>query len=246
LRISVFRVFVRIRRADRPGFDIVDSGHGSQVVALVDQNEIDGLDEVIWPADIKYTPATSEDEDFSVENYIVDDDVHRILVKSLPPGVHLVILLDCCSSGTGADLPFTCSASPLSSPVNGRSPFTRPRSQSVLSMPHNAHGVLQKESVSIMALPSNRWSEIDQLPYVTSWSACLDDQQTLEDNSGGVFVKAFTEVLREVSYPTHAQLLTALTRWLANHVKSDVWQSSKPQLGSLRDIGSIYDTPFEL
>lgn len=66
------------------------SGHGGQVP---DQNgdEEDGMDEVIMTSD---------------EKFLVDDDLHDLLIKPLPLGCHLTALMDCCSSGTGLDLPF--------------------------------------------------------------------------------------------------------------------------------------------
>ncbi|KAJ3362110.1 Ca(2+)-dependent cysteine protease [Allomyces arbusculus] len=66
------------------------SGHGSGVEDE-DGDELDGRDEAIWACDA---------------NYINDDELHRILVKSLPKGVRLTVLFDCCESGTALDLPF--------------------------------------------------------------------------------------------------------------------------------------------
>ena len=63
------------------------SGHGSQVP---DRNgdEVDDLDEIICPYDLDW------------ENPFTDDDLYEI-VKDLPPGVNLTVVLDCCHSGTG-------------------------------------------------------------------------------------------------------------------------------------------------
>ncbi|KAK0207237.1 caspase domain-containing protein [Armillaria fumosa] len=66
------------------------SGHGGQIK---DRNgdEPDGYDEVIYPVD---------------DGYIVDDDMHEIMVKPLPPGCRLTALFDCCHSGSALDLPY--------------------------------------------------------------------------------------------------------------------------------------------
>ncbi|KAK7470399.1 hypothetical protein VKT23_001826 [Stygiomarasmius scandens] len=73
------------------------SGHGGQTKDL-DGDEIDGLDEVIFPVD------------FRKNGHIVDDEMHRIMVKSLPPGCRLTALFDSCHSGTVLDLPFIYSS----------------------------------------------------------------------------------------------------------------------------------------
>ncbi|KAK0475412.1 caspase domain-containing protein [Armillaria novae-zelandiae] len=66
------------------------SGHGGQIK---DQNgdEPDGYDEVIYPVD---------------DGYIVDDDMHKLMVKPLPTGCRLTALFDCCHSGSALDLPY--------------------------------------------------------------------------------------------------------------------------------------------
>lgn len=69
------------------------SGHGGQVKDK-DGDEVDGLDEVIYPVD------------FKTSRYIVDDEMHRIMVKPLPRGCRLTALFDCCNSGTALDLPY--------------------------------------------------------------------------------------------------------------------------------------------
>ncbi|KAJ8086888.1 hypothetical protein PM082_005713 [Marasmius tenuissimus] len=69
------------------------SGHGGQTEDL-DGDEIDGFDEVIFPSDYKQ------------KGHILDDDLHTIMVKPLPPGCRLTALFDSCHSGTVLDLPY--------------------------------------------------------------------------------------------------------------------------------------------
>ncbi|KAG2072087.1 hypothetical protein BDR04DRAFT_1097401 [Suillus decipiens] len=69
------------------------SGHGGQVPDK-DGDEVDGLDEVIYPVDYKKA------------GFIVDDEMHRIMVKSLPAGCRLTAIFDSCHSGTALDLPY--------------------------------------------------------------------------------------------------------------------------------------------
>jgi hypothetical protein len=78
------------RLADaRPGDVLVFhySGHGSQVPDRDGDEKWDRLDEVLCPWDMSW------------EDPITDDDLREV-VESLPPGVHLTVVLDCCHSGT--------------------------------------------------------------------------------------------------------------------------------------------------
>lgn len=69
------------------------SGHGGR---LRDENgdEEDGYDETLIPVD------------YQSSGQIRDDDLYTTLVGSMPRGVHLTCLMDCCHSGTVLDLPY--------------------------------------------------------------------------------------------------------------------------------------------
>jgi len=67
------------------------SGHGSQVDDADGDETDDRLDEILCPYDLDW------DDPFT------DDDLYAI-VKDLPAGVNLTVLLDCCHSGTGLRL----------------------------------------------------------------------------------------------------------------------------------------------
>jgi hypothetical protein len=69
------------------------SGHGGQTKDL-DGDEDDGYDEVIYPVD------------FRQNGHIVDDEMHRIMVRPLQAGVRLTAIFDSCHSGTALDLPY--------------------------------------------------------------------------------------------------------------------------------------------
>ncbi|KAL1706125.1 caspase domain-containing protein [Schizophyllum commune] len=69
------------------------SGHGDQTEDL-DRDEIDCLDEALVPCDC------SEKADL-----ITDDVIYAELVKPLPKGCRLTVILQCCTSGTALDLP---------------------------------------------------------------------------------------------------------------------------------------------
>lgn len=69
------------------------SGHGGQAVDL-DGDEDDGYDETIYPVDFKQA------------GQIVDDEMHHIMVRSLPQGCRLTAIFDSCHSGSALDLPY--------------------------------------------------------------------------------------------------------------------------------------------
>jgi hypothetical protein len=80
----------------RPGDSLVFhfSGHGSQQRDFTGL-EVDGLNECLLPLDHR------------AAGVIVDDELNRILVNPLPPGVKLHAIIDACHSGSALDLPFT-------------------------------------------------------------------------------------------------------------------------------------------
>lgn len=65
------------------------SGHGSKIRDRHGDELSDGQDELICPWDMDWE-----------KSYILDDDLANI-IKQLPIGAELEILLDCCHSGTG-------------------------------------------------------------------------------------------------------------------------------------------------
>jgi len=70
------------------------SGHGGQQRDDSGDEE-DGMDETLIPLD------------YQQAGVITDDELFDHLVATLPKGVHLVCLMDCCHSGTILDLPYT-------------------------------------------------------------------------------------------------------------------------------------------
>lgn len=71
------------------------SGHGT---LQLDRNrdEVSGQDSCICPSD------------FTWSGFITDDIIRANLAVKVPAGVRLIIVLDACHSGTGADLRFKC------------------------------------------------------------------------------------------------------------------------------------------
>ncbi|KAJ3067139.1 hypothetical protein HDU98_009660 [Podochytrium sp. JEL0797] len=70
------------------------SGHGSQIQDQ-DGDRANGLDDTICPVD------------FATEGMIDSDMLHQALVKAMPQGCKLTVIMDCCHSGTILELPYT-------------------------------------------------------------------------------------------------------------------------------------------
>jgi len=71
------------------------SGHGSQAEDNFGLGKVTGKEDTICPVD----------RDSAGD--ILDQDMHDALVKSLPAGVKLTVVFDCCHSGSALNLPFS-------------------------------------------------------------------------------------------------------------------------------------------
>merc|ERR1719247_960560 len=69
------------------------SGHGGQQKDRRG-DERDGKDETLIPCD------------FQTAGQIIDDELHELIVGSLPKGSRCWVILDCCHSGTALDLQY--------------------------------------------------------------------------------------------------------------------------------------------
>lgn len=94
-RANILAAYKKIVAESRPGDSIFlhYSGHGTKVRDL-NGDEDDGYDEAMVPLDFKRA------------GHILDDDLYKIIVQGLSPGVHVVAVMDCCHSGTILDLPY--------------------------------------------------------------------------------------------------------------------------------------------
>ncbi|GJE85472.1 caspase family protein [Phanerochaete sordida] len=222
------------------------SGHGSQKPDL-NGDEDDGMDEAIWPADVKPNHDLSD-----ADGVIIDDWIKAELVDKVPEGATLTIFLDCCHSGTGADLKYSY--------VDGE------------PVPHAKHKVGMKK----LTKDSNNDEAI-----VVSWAACQDPHLTISfSESGGYFVKAFIQaygkstltcslahrlniIAEEEPNATHQELLHRMKhdmlRTAQGHLEGrrdsmkrkhfqklqNWWEDahSEPVLGILNDEEQVLETP---
>lgn len=94
-RQNILSAFRWLRDGARAGDSLIlhYSGHGGSVKDK-DGDEEDGMDETLIPVD------------YEKAGYILDDEVHSVLVRGLPRGVRLTAIMDCCHSESILDLPF--------------------------------------------------------------------------------------------------------------------------------------------
>jgi len=201
------------------------SGHGGQTKDK-DGDEGDGFDEVIYPLD------------YESNGHIVDDDMHIIMVKPLPPGCRLTSIFDSCHSGSALDLPYIYSTEGKIKEPNlaleaGQGLFSAATSY----MKGDMGGVMSGMS-SVFKSATGSGKKADEYSRQTrtspadviSWSGCKDSQtsaDTVEAGSAtGAMSFAFIQALSANPQQTYSQLLNSLRGILKAKY------SQKPQLSS--------------
>lgn len=220
-----------------------------------DGDEDDGFDEAIWPADVRPT-----DDGTDADNVILDDQIKKILVDKLPDEAHLVIIMDCCHSGTGADLRYTYTDH-IPDEVDGQTTAVEkthvspPQKLALKGLTDDTKGA--EPNSPVMTSPGVG-------PVVVSWAACRDPHMTISfSKSGGYFVKAFIDSFHEQQDATHEELIHRIKTKMGHaaqgqfqekrHLLDDVkWQTlqqwwketrSEPVLGVLHDYRGVLHTP---
>ncbi|KAL0954485.1 hypothetical protein HGRIS_003453 [Hohenbuehelia grisea] len=211
------------------------SGHGGQTKDL-DGDEGDGFDEVIYPMD------------FEANGHIVDDDMHDIMVKPLPPGCRLTAIFDSCHSGSALDLPYIYSTEGKLKEPNLVAEAGQGLLSAVTSYARGDMGSLFKSAMGIVKTASGKTTKADKYAKATrtspadviSWSGCKDSQTSadaVEDGSAtGAMSHAFTTALRENPQQSYQELLSSIREILRNKY------SQKPQLSSSHpmDVGIMF------
>lgn len=198
------------------------SGHGGETPDL-DGDEDDGMDEVIYPVD------------FEMAGHIVDDEMHDIMVKPLPPGCRLTALFDSCHSGTALDLPYVYSTQGKIKEPNlakdaGKGMFnaflsyeTGDLSGTINSLSGLFHRVTSGNR-STQITRQTKFSPAD----VISFSGCKDDQTSADSSQGqfaaGAMSYSFLEVLSRQPTQTYYSLLNNVRAIMQNKFQQ------KPQL----------------
>lgn len=205
------------------------SGHGG-VTKDLDGDEDDGTDQVIYPLD------------FQQNGFIVDDIMHDIMVRPLPPGCRLTALYDSCHSGTALDLPFVYSTKGVVKEPSILKDVGGDALGAVLSYSRgNIGGMLSslgKAATTVYRGGSFDQEKVRQMKAspadVISLSGSKDDQTSADasfnGNASGAMSYAFISILSQLPEQSYISLLNNMRDFLRNKY------SQKPQLSSSHPI----------
>ncbi|KAJ4341688.1 Ca(2+)-dependent cysteine protease [Didymella glomerata] len=184
------------------------SGHGGQTKDL-DGDEDDGYDEVIYPVD------------FRTAGHIVDDEMHRIMVSTLQPGVRLTAIFDSCHSGSALDLPYIYSTQGVLKEPN----LAKEAGQGLLGI---VSSYARNDIGGMLSTASSLFKKVTQgddvykknLRTKTSpadvimWSGSKDQQTSADASIGGeatgAMSWAFITALRKNPNQSYVQLLNSI------------------------------------
>ncbi|KAG0211108.1 Ca(2+)-dependent cysteine protease [Mortierella sp. GBA30] len=203
------------------------SGHGGQVVDL-DGDETNGMDNCIFPLDHKE------------KGVIIDDDLHNMLVKKLPPGVRLTVVFDCCHSGSALDLPYVYASTGY---IRGSSALAN-LGHELVEGNFDAEALKElQEKWQKLQLEEKEFARQVKLKAadadVIMFSGCKDDQTSADvsvkrggkmASSNGAMTYAFTKCIRENPVQSYQDMLNNIRDLLKEKYKQ------KPQLSSSRPM----------
>ncbi|GAA5916235.1 hypothetical protein JCM6882_001117 [Rhodosporidiobolus microsporus] len=204
------------------------SGHGGQT-ADKDGDEADGYDETIYPLDHKQA------------GVIVDDEMHAIMVASLPQGCRLTAIFDCCHSGSALDLPYIYSTQgKLKEPnmladagqgaLGAATSYLRGDLGGALKSLGGLGKRIMNGDKATEYAKATRSSNAD----VISWSGCKDTQTSadtsMQGQNTGAMSWAFITALTKYPQQTYLQLLNTIRDELEGKFQQ------KPQLSSSHEL----------
>ncbi|KAH7915669.1 peptidase C14, caspase domain-containing protein [Hygrophoropsis aurantiaca] len=201
------------------------SGHGGQTKDL-DGDEEDGFDEVIYPVD------------FQNAGHIVDDDMHRIMVRPLPAGCRLTAIFDSCHSGSALDLPYIYSTEGKIKEPNLAAEAGQGLMSAVSSYARGDMGGVFSSVSGLVKAATGNSQKAEQYARATrtspadciSWSGCKDSQTSADTQEAGratgAMSYAFITALSQNPQQSYQQLLNSLREILRSKY------SQKPQLSS--------------
>ncbi|KAI0259901.1 caspase domain-containing protein [Gloeopeniophorella convolvens] len=200
------------------------SGHGGQTKDQ-DGDEGDGYDEVIYPVDFKQA------------GHIVDDEMHNIMVRPLPPGCRLTAIYDSCHSGSALDLPYIYSTEGKVKEPNLAAEAGQGLLSAVTSYARgDMGGVFKSFGGLVKTATGGRGAEQKARRTKTSpadaisWSGCKDSQTSADaveaGSATGAMSFAFISALTQQPQQSYQQLLQSIRSILRAKY------SQKPQLSS--------------
>ncbi|KAG5643021.1 Ca(2+)-dependent cysteine protease [Asterophora parasitica] len=215
-----------------------DSGHGGQTKDL-DGDEADGYDEVIYPVD------------YEQNGHVVDDLIHDILVKPLPPGCLMPLRL--CSRYTPSrsltriplthlpgcpDLPYIYSTEGNVKEPNLAAEAGQGLLSAVTSYARGDIGGMFSSAMGIVKTATGQTTKAEKISRETktspadciSWAGCKDSQTSADTQENGqatgAMSYAFITALTENKNQSYQQLLVSIRAILRDKY------SQKPQLSS--------------
>ncbi|KAG1784611.1 caspase domain-containing protein [Suillus plorans] len=201
------------------------SGHGGQTEDK-DGDEDDGYDEVIFPVD------------FKEKGHIVDDLMHDIMVKRLPPGCRLTAIFDSCHSGSALDLPFIYSTEGKIKEPNLAAEAGQSLMSAVASYARGDMGGVFSTVTGLIKTVRVDKQKAETICRTTktspadciSWSGCKDSQTSSDTEEAGratgAMSYAFIKALKDNPQQSYQQLLNSI------RVILRAKYSQKPQLSS--------------
>lgn len=205
------------------------SGHGGQTPDL-DGDEEDGYDEVIYPVD------------FRSKGHIVDDEMHRIMVKPLPPGCRLTAIFDSCHSGSALDLPYIYSTQGVLKEPNLAKEAGAGLLSIVSSYARGDIGGIASTAMGFFKKATTGEANYERAKQtktspadVIMWSGSKDTQTSQDANiagqATGAMSWAFITALKKNPHQSYVQLLNSIRDELASRY------TQKPQLSSSHPLG---------
>jgi len=142
------------------------SGHGSQIRSTI---EPDGLDEIICPIDLNW------------RDRVITDNELKAVFHSVPNGVNVSVILDCCHSATGLDQEETLFEQARVQ-MHQDAPLAKEDGSRFLPMPADVEAYIRNEGLELREFKTSR--DINRsalliagcMPHQTSADALLDGQ----------------------------------------------------------------------
>jgi len=201
------------------------SGHGGTSRNSAEES---GYDSTIIPVD------------FQTAGQIIDDDLHNLLVRPLPPGARLTAFFDSCHSGTALDLPFVYSTKGVIKEPNMLKAVGSSGLKAVMSYASgNIGGVVSSlgDAFNKVSNGGNRQEEIAKnfSPADVVMISGSKDEQTSADAtefgvSTGAMSYAFINVMASQPVQSYISLLNNMRAAMSGKY------SQKPQLSSSHPI----------